>query len=414
MTPEHINTRDFNYDLPDERVAQFPLDKRDDSKLLIFNADCQINDAIFNEIADYLPEKSLLVFNETRVIRARLEFVKDTGARIEVFCLEPVAPYAEFSNALNVKYACSWRCLVGNAKKWKEKTLINTIDLNGVSVEFRASINKAETDSYIVDFSWDADVVFGEIIENLGHTPLPPYIKRSDMENDTNRYQTIYANTDGSVAAPTAGLHFTEDVLQRIGKRHIKTESVVLHVGAGTFKPMKGETVSSHEMHAETIIIKKHTIIQILQHLEGNIINVGTTTVRTMESMYWFGVKLLVDGFEKYDRLEVKQWDPYNKSYNCGITSKEALNALLEFMHRIHSTEISGSTQLMIVPGYTFHLTDILITNFHQPQSTLLLLVSAFTKGKWKEIYEHALYNKYRFLSYGDSCLLLNNTKVKD
>ena len=411
MLLKNINTSEFDYNLPDEKIAQFPLEERDGSKLLVYDGESSIKDSNFRDIAQFLPSNSLIVFNETRVIRARMEFFKETGAKIEIFCLEPILPSAEFASALNVKHHCSWKCFVGNIKKWKEGALSSMLYIQGNNIELKVTLNSAQSDGFIIDFDWDGDTVFGDIVEYFGHIPLPPYIKREDQESDAQRYQTIFANIDGSVAAPTAGLHFTENVMSSLGKKGIKTTQVVLHVGAGTFKPMKSESITLHEMHCETIIVTKETLELILKNLDINIINVGTTTVRTMESLYWFGVKLIVDGFDTYSRLEVNQFDPYQEKYNIEIQPKDSIMAILDFMQIQGLDEISGATRLMIAPGYKFRLTNILITNFHQPQSTLLLLVSAFSNGKWKEIYDYAISNSYRFLSYGDSCLFINNMK---
>ncbi|MEI7594466.1 MAG: S-adenosylmethionine:tRNA ribosyltransferase-isomerase [Bacteroidota bacterium] len=404
-----LNSGDFDYFLPNPRIAQEPLSQRDDSKLLVYKQKGQINDDYFYRISDYLPENSLLVFNETRVIRARMEFVKETGAVIEVFCLEPNNPSKELSIALDIRKYCEWKCFVGNAKKWKSGKLKQIVSINNLEIELLASNIENTDDGFIVGFEWeDENISFSQIIEAIGHTPLPPYIKRESTETDTSRYQTIYAQLDGSVAAPTAGLHFTEKVLKSISDKNILQEKVVLHVGAGTFKPLKDASINEHTMHAETIIISLKTINCFIANIDKNIINVGTTTVRTLESLYWHGVKLIVDKNDNQESISINQWDPYNEKYNIGISALDSLIAIRNYMTLNKMAEICGLTQLMIIPGYEFKLTNIIITNFHQPKSTLLLLVSAFTNQNWREIYQYAMDNDYRFLSYGDSCLLLN------
>ena len=412
MIDFNLQSSDFDYSLPESKIAQEPLSMRENSKLLIYRKKETIEDQKFYNISDYLPTDSILVFNETRVIRARIEFEKETGAKIEVFCLEPLKPYKELSSALNITEYCEWKCFIGNAKKWKLGKLKKTVFIQNNIIELSASIIENTNDGYIVGFDWNnKEVPFGKVIEAVGFTPLPPYIKRESDFNDTQRYQTVYATIDGSVAAPTAGLHFTENVLDKISKQNILLDKVVLHVGAGTFKPLKDSAIEHHIMHAESIIISLKTISNLINNTDKNIINVGTTTVRTLESLYWHGVKLIVDADNTTDIINIKQWDPYQDSYNIGITPKKSLEAIYNYMLINKMDEITGTTQLMIVPGYKFKLTNIIITNFHQPKSTLLLLVSAFTNQYWREIYQHALENNYRFLSYGDSCLLLNNMK---
>jgi len=402
----------YNYSLPDERIAQFPLEQRDASRLLVYKKDFSITDSRFNSIAGFLPDDALLMFNETRVIRARMNFEKDTGAKIEVFCLEPLLPSLDFASVLSAKRHCRWLCMVGNAKKWKSGTLKKQLLLNGKQLCLELEKVEMRSDGFVVDFRWDDDALcFGEIIEAAGNTPLPPYIKRSADAVDNMRYQTIYASKDGSVAAPTAGLHFTDAVFEQLKNKRIQIGKVVLHVGAGTFKPISDTPVKEHVMHSEAVEVSKEELERLLVFAEKNIINVGTTTVRTLESLYWHGVKLMTAPTGLPSQIDIKQWDPYQKEYQQDVSRKEVLTFLLKHMEEHKMETIGGYTQLMIVPGYRFRMTDILITNFHQPQSTLLLLVSAFTQRNWKKIYEHALENEYRFLSYGDSCLLLNNKK---
>ncbi|MCD4694915.1 MAG: S-adenosylmethionine:tRNA ribosyltransferase-isomerase, partial [Bacteroidales bacterium] len=356
----------------------------------------------------YLPGNSLLIYNQTRVIQARIPFQKDTGAQIEIFCLEPESPTKEIQQAFELTSGVTWNCLVGNSKKWKAGGLTKTFTIKNKSCKLYAEgIKKSENHS-LVKFSWEpAQYSFSEVLEASGIIPLPPYMNRKAEDSDKNRYQTIYARSEGSVAAPTAGLHFTDAVFQKMKEKNIEIKEVTLHVGAGTFKPVSTENVSDHKMHTERICIPKNTIESILNRLNSPVTVVGTTTMRTLESLYWHGVKLIksVTGSE----INIHQWDPYQTELNTGVSVEESLERVLKYMQR-HKLEIlSGQTQLMIVPGYHIRIPDILITNFHMPQSTLLLLVSAFMGEGWKDAYNYALANNFRFLSYGDSCLFFKH-----
>ena len=402
-----ITIKDFNYSLPKVRIAQFPLGNRDESKLLIYNSG-QVSENIFANIHGYLPGNSLLIYNQTRVIQARIPFQKDTGAQIEIFCLEPESPTKEIQQAFELTSGVTWNCLVGNSKKWKAGGLTKTFTIKNKSCKLYAERIKKSENHSLVKFSWEpAQYSFSEVLEASGIIPLPPYMNRKAEDSDKNRYQTIYARSEGSVAAPTAGLHFTDAVFQKLKEKNIEIKEVTLHVGAGTFKPVSTENVSDHEMHTERICIPKNTIESILNRLNSPVTVVGTTTMRTLESLYWHGVKLIksVTGSE----INIHQWDPYQTELNTGVSVEESLERVLKYMQR-HKLEIlSGQTQLMIVPGYHIRIPDILITNFHMPQSTLLLLVSAFMGEGWKDAYNYALANNFRFLSYGDSCLFFKH-----
>ena len=399
-----IKISDFNYNLPQDKIAQYPLAKRDESKLLIYG-NHHIQEDRFYHLASHLPSNSLMVYNETRVIQARLQFLKNSGALIEIFCLEPVEPTKELQQAFEQKSGVVWKCLIGNSKKWKQGEVATSFSLKGNEVRLKA-IREDKSDGHSrIRFEWDPNhFSFSEILQQVGLTPLPPYMNRPSEDDDKTRYQTIYARSEGSVAAPTAGLHFTDQVLESLKKKNISTEKVTLHVGAGTFKPVSAEDIGRHEMHAEKIIITKHAIQRILNRLNETIILVGTTTVRTMESLYWHGVKLITEDHPETE-INIKQWDPYKPEYKKEIPVSAALEKILDMMENKHLDVLTGQTQLMIVPGYRFRIADIIITNFHMPKSTLLLLVSAFIGEAWKEVYAHALENDFRFLSYGDSCL---------
>jgi S-adenosylmethionine:tRNA ribosyltransferase-isomerase len=405
-----IFINDYIYELPEERIAKYPAEERDKSKLLIYkNGDIQQNS--FNNISEYLPSDSCLVFNNTKVIPARIIFKKESGAQIEVFCLEPVLPSNDFSLILQQKGECVWNCLVGNLKKWKEGILTKEIIINGerviISIE---KINKEQEDNkHLIKFSWTPrELMFSEIIENAGLVPLPPYINRDADETDKETYQTIYAKIKGSVAAPTAGLHFTDDVINKITSRGIKTEYVTLHVSSGTFLPVSAQTLDKHQMHSEVISVNTETIENILSSINKPIISVGTTSLRTIESLYWFGVKLITENIKERTDIypEIEQWDPYKEKYNKGITKEESIKAISLYMKQNKLNTITGTTRIIIVPGYKFRMTDGLITNFHQPKSTLLLLIAAFIGDDWKRVYDYALNNDFRFLSYGDSSIL--------
>ncbi len=400
--PRHINIEDYNYDLPTDRIAKFPLSQRDESKLLIYK-DGALSQGIFKNITKILPADSLLFFNDTKVIQARLLFFKESGAKIEIFCLEPIQPTSEIQLAFQQQSPVVWKCFIGNAKKWKEGTLKKNVIIEGVEIGFFAKRVGMDGGAHLVEFSWTPfDYPFSQLLGSAGLVPLPPYLNREAEKEDKDRYQTIYAQHDGSVAAPTAGLHFTDDVFKKLATKNIQTDEVILHVGAGTFKPVSANQIGEHEMHTEKIIIHKSTIENLIHKKHRKVIVVGTTTVRTLESLYWYGVKLLVDG--KCD-FKIQQWDPYQEKYQLNNSVIEILETVLQFMDQHDLDELQGETQLMIAPGYQFKMVDILITNFHQPKSTLLLLVSAFMGQDWEKAYQYAMDNDFRFLSYGDSCL---------
>jgi len=398
-----IKIKEFNYSLPSQRIAQFPLEQRDQSKLLIYN-NGNISENIFANMHEYLTNNSLIIYNQTRVIQARIPFQKNTGAQIEIFCLAPEAPTKEIQQAFELSSGVTWKCLVGNSKKWKEGTLSKTFTYdNKVCKLFAERIEKSD-DYSLIKLTWEPNQYsFSEVLDASGIIPLPPYMNREANDSDKNRYQTIYAVSEGSVAAPTAGLHFTKTVFQKLREKNICLAEVTLHVGAGTFKPVSSESVADHEMHTEKIYVQKDTIQNILNNLSNKITVVGTTTMRTIESLYWHGVKLLNE--KANSEINILQWDPYQPKFNTGISVQESLEKVLNYMHEHSLDVISGQTQLMILPGYKVRIADILITNFHMPQSTLLLLVSAFTGDGWKDVYQYALDNDFRFLSYGDSCL---------
>jgi S-adenosylmethionine:tRNA ribosyltransferase-isomerase len=398
-----IDINDYDYDLPDDRIAQYPATERDGSQLLIYKGN-KLSKDIFRNICNHLPSDSLLVFNNSRVIRARLIFRKESGARIEILCLEPVVP-SDYALSFSSKKSVEWKCIAGNLKKWKSGNLMTTFIYNSKSYKLIEERLRGEGETLDVKFSWTRDdLSFGEVIELTGHIPLPPYINRGDEQVDTERYQTVYSSVDGSVAAPTAGLHFTDTVFADIRSRGIKRAELTLHVGAGTFKPVKSNDVINHEMHCEHFAIDKKTLKEIY-NFKGKIIPVGTTSVRTLESIYWLGVKLLRRPHDFLQGIFLEQWEAYDMPGT--ISKEESINALIKYLDQKHFTILHASTSIMIVPGYDFKITNGMITNFHQPRSTLLLLISAFTGEKWKELYIFALDNNFRFLSYGDSSLLL-------
>ena len=406
MNTKDIHISNYNYELPDERIAKFPKEERDHSKLLIYNKG-QVGEDVFFHLPEYLPQGALMVFNNTKVIQARLHFRKDTGALIEIFLLEPAQP-ADYEQMFQQSERCSWLCLVGNQKKWKEGTLCRVIDVKGTSVEVRATRKGEHGTSQWIDFEWTGGVSFAEILDAMGELPIPPYLNRETQESDKTTYQTVYSKIKGSVAAPTAGLHFTERVLSAVDERGIEREEVTLHVGAGTFKPVKSETIGEHAMHTEYIAVRRHTIERLLAH-GGSAIAVGTTSVRTLESLYYMGLKVMRNPDIKEEQLHVNQWEPYQETdgEQKEVSSLEALQALLDWMVSHELTVLHSSTQIIIAPGYTYKIVKMLVTNFHQPQSTLLLLVSAFVHGDWHKIYDYALAHDFRFLSYGDSSLLI-------
>jgi S-adenosylmethionine:tRNA ribosyltransferase-isomerase len=399
-----ISTNDFAYELPDDKIAKYPLAERDQSKLLVWNNGL-IQDAQFRNLPEYLPSGSLLVFNNTKVIRARLHFLKETGAKIEVFCLDPVEP-ADYQIAFQTTQSCIWKCMIGNQKKWKGERLRKTIRIDETEIELCAEQTDPENNKSLIRFSWNnPDFEFSRIIENAGLLPIPPYLNRETEQSDLERYQTVYSKIKGSVAAPTAGLHFTEKVFNHLKDDGHELAELTLHVGAGTFQPVKSETISGHEMHSEHFYIRRDFLNQLLHHC-GNIIAVGTTSVRTLESLYWLGVQAIKNPKIDITELKVSQWEAYQETEN-NFQNKEALIALIGLLDKHQTDFLSASTQIIIAPGYSFRMVDGMITNFHQPQSTLLLLISAYLGDEWRTIYDHALANNYRFLSYGDSNLYL-------
>jgi S-adenosylmethionine:tRNA ribosyltransferase-isomerase len=406
MEPREISIRDYQYLLPQERIAKYPLLQRDESKLLIYR-DGKISQDIYRNIADQLPANCILVFNDTRVIEARILFQKTSGGVVEIFCLEPAGEIRETSQALMQKEKVLWKCLIGGASKWKKgQELTKIVQLYGSNTEVRAKFIEKKSDYFIVEISWNpTGFCFSEVLHLVGAIPLPPYLKRKPDSEDSIRYQTIYATRDGSVAAPTAGLHFTDHIFDECRKRKIQTARITLHVGAGTFMPVKSETLAGHAMHEECIEIHGSVIRSIAKSINSSIIPVGTTSLRVLESLYWMGVKTIIDPDISLIQLRVHQWEPYTLNLQY-ITPKKALESLLLWM-RTHDQDILvTTTSLIIVPGHSFRIASGLITNFHQPQSTLLLLVAAMVGEDWKKIYQYALENGFRFLSYGDGSLL--------
>ncbi len=397
--PSDIAISDFNYPLPDERIAKYPLAQRDQSKLLVYNSG-KISEDVFKNLAQYLDADSVIVTNNTKVIRARMEFFKETGARIEVFCLEPYEP-AEYNIMFAQTNSCVWLCYVGNSKKWKDGYLTKSMDLGERHAVLHISKVGSVKDAQLIQFEWDnSNISFGEIIDWVGQIPIPPYLNRPAEMVDNERYQTIYSAEKGSVAAPTAGLHFTQSVFDSLKTKGIEHYNVTLHVGAGTFKPVQTTTIGEHPMHIEHFVLTEEILLPLYNNSK-KVVAVGTTTVRTLESMYWMGVKAKL-GLE--NPLSLGQWEAYSLSDN--ILPKDAFSALIDILHQSEKQELMANTCIMIAPGYSYKIVDNLITNFHQPQSTLLLLVSALVGGDWKQIYNYALNNNFRFLSYGDSCLL--------
>lgn len=405
----NININDYNYDLPDEKIAKYPLDERDMSKLLVFDGD-KIEEDRFRNISTHLPAGSLLLFNDTKVINARMIFEKETGARIEVFCLDPISP-SDYAQAFAQNGRCSWKCLVGNSKKWKDGRLKKSIIVDGKNLDLYITRVREIGNSFEILFEWDnPDICFSQIIDVAGNIPIPPYLNRNSEDIDKVRYQTVYSHYQGSVAAPTAGLHFTERVMGDLKKCNIQSDAVTLHVGAGTFQPVKTDNAAEHEMHTEHFIVKRTTIEKILQYL-GNITITGTTTVRTVESLFCVGAQVFENKDVDAEEFHVSQWEAYE--YKDKYDAREILENLLSWMTAKGLEYIRCATQIMIVPGFRFRITDRLITNFHQPKSTLLLLLSAFIGEEWRRVYKYALENNFRFLSYGDSCLFLHkNTEI--
>ena len=418
MNTQEIQISDYNYELPDERIAKFPKEQRDHSKLLLYRQG-EVGEDMFYNLPKYLPKGALMVMNNTRVIQARLHFRKtnekgeNAGALIEIFLLEPAQP-ADYEQMFQTTERCSWLCLVGNLKKWKEGSLTRELSIKNEELRIKASRRGEHGTSQWIDFEWDnASISFAEILDAMGELPIPPYLNRDTQESDLTTYQTVYSKIKGSVAAPTAGLHFTDAVLNALDAQGIECEELTLHVGAGTFRPVKSLTIGEHEMHTEYIAVRRHTIERLIAH-DGCAIAVGTTSVRTLESLYYMGLKVLRNPDIKEEELHVSQWEPYQEVRGEKLEVRgerlevrDVLQALLDWMIRHDLTVLHSSTQIIIAPGYDYHIVKMLITNFHQPQSTLLLLVSAFVKGDWHKIYDYALSHDFRFLSYGDSSLLI-------
>lgn len=400
---KEITISDYNYPLPDERIAKYPLSERDHSKLLIYR-NGEISESRFSHLSEQIAPGSLLVFNNTKVIQARLHFRKATGALIEIFCLEPIRP-ADYLQSFQSNEYCEWNCLVGNLKKWKRGTLEHQLTIAGERVSFFAERSAAsDTQTQRIRFSWDNPRIhFATLLDAIGELPIPPYLNRETEESDKKTYQTVYSKIEGSVAAPTAGLHFTPKIFDDLQKRGIGTAELTLHVGAGTFKPVKSEIIGKHEMHTEFISVERTLIDRLIRQQEP-IIAVGTTSVRTLESLYYMGVKTAKDPYISPQELIVGQWEPYGDVPS--MNHQEALQHLLDYLDRTGQNRLVSATQIMIAPGYSFRIVQGIVTNFHQPQSTLLLLVSAFVKGRWRKIYDYALDHDFRFLSYGDSSIL--------
>lgn len=398
---KNIRIDNYDYPLPNDRIAKFPMAQRDHSKLLCLKGD-DISEHHFYDLPDLLPKNTLLVFNDTKVIHARIFFQKETGAVIEVFCLEPHS--MDVTETFAQHKRCTWTCFIGNNKKWKSGSLSLDVHLGTAEVTLTATRREAVGDAWIVDFEWTGGLSFAEVIEAAGVIPLPPYLHREAEESDATRYQTVYAHHDGSVAAPTAGLHFTPEVFDNLKKKNIATEYITLHVGAGTFKPVNTPTIGEHEMHVEPVHVTTDNLRRLISHRGKPLVAVGTTTVRTLESLYWFGVRLNAN--PHLDHMHVGQWDPY-ELHTVGINYADAYGNILRWMERRDTDHLDGATQLMIAPGYQYRAINGLVTNFHQPKSTLLLLVSALIGDRWHKCYRYALDHGFRFLSYGDSCLFL-------
>ena len=403
MTPKHIQIADYNYPLTDERIAKYPLEERDHSKLLLWQNQT-VSEAHFYDLPDYLNSGDLLIYNNTKVIQARLHFAKETGALIEIFCLEPNQP-ADYQLIFEETKCCTWKCLVGNLKKWKEGSLKQALCIGSSLIELTAErISADEGMTHLIRFEWDdEDVTFADILSHFGELPIPPYLNRASEERDKTTYQTVYSKIEGSVAAPTAGLHFTKDVLRYLALKGVREDEVTLHVGAGTFQPVKSEEIGEHTMHKEIISVGKYTILDILKN-PNHVVAVGTTSVRTLESLYYLGCRIAAN--PENPELTVTQWEPYENTYT--LTTTEALQTIVDYLNRKHLPALDASTQIMIVPNFEFRIVQKIITNFHQPKSTLLLLIAAFVgNDNWHTIYDYALNNEFRFLSYGDSSLLM-------
>lgn len=411
---KHIRIDDYNYPLPEDRIARYPLKQRDSSKLLLYKHG-QIGEDVFRNLPEHLPKGALMVFNNTRVIQARLHFRKETGALIEVFLMEPAEP-ADYERIFQTEGKCSWYCMIGNLKKWKGEPLKRSFTVRGRTTTLTATLDRDRTDprsatNYWVDFTWDdASLNFADLLDSVGELPIPPYLNRKTEESDKTTYQTVYSKIKGSVAAPTAGLHFTPAVLEALDKSGIERDELTLHVGAGTFKPVKTEEIEGHEMHTEFIVVHKHTFERLLRH-NCEAIAVGTTSVRTLESLYYIGVYLQTHPDAGEEELAVGQWTPYDNGVDGGlidgITPQQAISNIKDYLERNGLDALHTATKIIIAPGYQYKIVKMMITNFHQPKSTLLLLVSAFVGDNWRRIYDYALSHNFRFLSYGDSSLLI-------
>ena len=411
MHPKDISILDFTYELPDDRIAKYPLAQRDASKLLVCNPDHHIELSTYAHISDYIPENSFLIFNNTKVVEARLIFQKSTGSKIEIFCLEPDDRYPDITSAMLEKGQVYWKCLIGGAKKWKEGPLSKSFSFHDKKIVLSAEKVVQRNDYFLVRMYWDDETLsFAEILHQAGIIPLPPYLNRDTEKEDNDRYQTVYAQYDGSVAAPTAGLHFTENILKSLQKKNCQYDFITLHVGAGTFKPVKAERIEDHEMHFESIDVSISFLENLLTNISNNrnIITIGTTSMRTIESLYWLGLKAFNNSLQ-LDDIEVLQWDPYENQSR--ISAQLAIETLINWMKHQKMDRLFAKTQIIIAPGYALKIANGLVTNFHQPQSTLLLLVSAIVGDYWKNIYQYAMAHDFRFLSYGDGSLLWKNKK---
>ena len=410
MHPKYLSIHDYSYELPADRIARYPLEERDSSRLLIYNNGA-MSESRYRQLASFLPPHSLLVFNNTRVVAARLFFQKASGAHIEIFCLEPHPRYATIPTAMASQGSVVWLCLIGGASKWKPGLVLEKKILHdGHNILLQARYLGKEKDCFAIELSWTPEELsFADILHHAGQMPLPPYMHREAEATDADRYQTIYANTEGSVAAPTAGLHFTDHIFNDLQQRHIQSSFVTLHVGAGTFRPVKSHTMEEHDMHAEFIDVPRGAIEALLQHLGKHITLVGTTSLRTVESLYWIGRKLIKDPSLSSEELAISQWEPYNAGMPLP-SAQQSLQALLRWMENNKMEHLVTKTQLLIAPGYEMKIADALFTNFHQPQSTLLLLVAAFIGSDWHKVYDYALKEGFRFLSYGDGCLLFRRS----
>lgn len=417
---KHICISEYNYPLPDERIAKFPLTERDHSKLLLYKHG-EVSEDIFYNLPKHLPTGALMVFNNTKVIQARMHFRKETGALIEVFLMEPAQP-TDYELMFQTNHECAWFCMVGNLKKWKEGSLIRAFEIKGQKLTLTATMDRSKVQEQVggtnhwIRFEWDNESIsFAEILEAVGELPIPPYLNRATEESDKETYQTVYSKIKGSVAAPTAGLHFTDKVLNALDEHGVDREELTLHVGAGTFKPVKSKEIEGHSMHTEFVVVRRQTLEKLLMHA-CQAVAVGTTSVRTLESLYYMGVKLALSSDMAEKDLHVNQWEPYDLPHNAeglvevdgkAVTVEEAIRQLLDYLDKDGLNVLHSSTQIIIAPGYTYKIVKALVTNFHQPQSTLLLLVSAFVKGDWRKVYDYALSHDFRFLSYGDSSLLI-------